>query len=338
LITLRANLAFDSTACRHALRLGATLAIATMAYRVFELPRGYWVPLTALLVLKPEFQDTFARGIGRIGGTLLGAGCATLIERALSPGPVVLAALVLGFVCAGFALVRTSYAIFTVCITGYVVFLLMLAGVPELTVATDRIVYTAAGGLFALFVYGVWPTWTAGEVRPALAGLLEAHSRYVEVLLAGYAEPGRVDLRALADIRNEGRLTRSNVEAIVERMLGEPVATHSLAASTALGLLAAIRRHALAALALHAGLERRPAAPVLGIGELSRQMAESLAALAAALRSSEAPPPLPPLRETQLALNADGNDLVCDETDLMVDSIKTIASLLARDVEVRAAR
>ena len=53
-----------------------TLAIATAIYRILQLPRGDWLPLTALLVLKPEFHDTFIRGISRIAGTLLGGGFA----------------------------------------------------------------------------------------------------------------------------------------------------------------------------------------------------------------------------------------------------------------------
>jgi uncharacterized membrane protein YccC len=330
-ITLRANFTLQSTALRHALRLSATLAIATAIYHILELPRGYWLPLTALLVLKPEFHDTFARGVSRIAGTLVGAGCATIIERTIPLGPHELTALVLGFVWAGYALARTSYALFTVCITGYVVFLLMLAGVPELTAVTFRIVYTAEGGLLALCVYAVWPTWTATEVRPALADLLEAHSRYVEALLEAYAHPARTDLRLLGEIRSAGRLKRSNAEALVERMLIEPAVRHAIPAPIALGLLAAIRRHALAALALHAGLERGVAEPVRGIEQLSREMSESLTVLARALRSGAAPPPLPPLRHTQLALNAT-NDLVSDETDLMVDSLNTIASLLGRRI------
>ena len=329
-LTLKANLTPQSTACRHALRLSVTLAIATAIYRVLELPRGYWLPLTAVLVLKPEFHDTFARGISRIAGTLVGGGFATLIAHTIAPGPHGLTALVLGFVWAGYALVGTSYALFTICITGYVVFLLMLAGVPELTAVTYRVVYTVEGGVLALFIYALWPTWTGTEVRPALAALLEAHSRYVEALLTAYADPRCTDLHAIGDIRAAGRLVRSNAEAIVERMLAEPAARHAIPAPVALGLLAAIRRHALAALALHAGLENGLAQPVPGIEALSGQLALSLTALADAIRSGTAPPPLPPLRQTQLALNTATNDLVRDETDLMVDSLNTIASLLAR--------
>ena len=244
-------------------------------YRLLGLPKGYWVPLTAVLVLKPEFHDTFARGISRIAGTLLGGGVATLITYMVAPGPHGLTALVLCCVWSGYALVRTSYALFTICITGYVVFLLMLAGLPELTAVTYRVEDTIAGGLLALCIYGLWPTWTGTEARGALAALLEAHSRYVEALLVAYADPRHADLQALGEIRAAGRLKRSNAEAIVERMLAEPAARHSIAAPVALGLLAAIRRHALASLALHAGLEGGVAQPVRGIEELSKQMAAS---------------------------------------------------------------
>ena len=66
LITLRANLTLRSTACRHALRLAAVLTLATAGGRALELPRGYWLPLTIALVLKPDFHDTFAFSAGRV--------------------------------------------------------------------------------------------------------------------------------------------------------------------------------------------------------------------------------------------------------------------------------
>ncbi|MEP6917943.1 MAG: FUSC family protein [Acidobacteriota bacterium] len=328
--TLRANLTINSTACRHALRLAVTLAIATAFERVLAVPRGYWVPLTTALVLRPDFHDTFARGAARIAGTLLGAGGATIINQLIHPGPMALTALVLGFVWAGYALVRASYALFTVCITGYVVFLLMLAGIPELSAATYRVVYTIAGGALALGAYAVWPTWAANEVRPALAGILDAHSRFVDALLNAYRDPESANLRRLDEIRSEARLTRSNGEAVVERMLTEPQGRRAMDARVAVGIVAAIRRHALAGLALRAGLERKPRA-VPGIDVLAREMKESLHALAQSVREGTSPPPLPPLRQTQLALAAASDDLVRDETDLMVDSVKTMAELLLRD-------
>ena len=328
LTTLRANLTLRSTACRHALRLAVTVGFATGVYRLLHLSRGYWIPMTALLVLRPEFHDTFARGIARIAGTIIGAALATLIVDVFAPGPAALTLLLLVFVWGCYAFVRMNYTLFTICLTGYVVFILTLSGIAEMTAATTRALYTIEGGALALIVYGLWPTWAAASARGAIGEMLEAHSGYVGALLRGYADPQQIDLGQLAQIRASARLARSNAEAIVERMLAEPASRASIATRATVGLLAALRRHALAALALHAGLERGVREPVRGMGRLGAEMTASLAALAHAVRAGVAPPPLPPLRQTQLALGAT-DALVGEETDLMVDSINTIADLLA---------
>jgi hypothetical protein len=245
-----------------------------------------------------------------------------------APGPPALTLLLLACVWGCYAFFRMNYAIFTSCLTGYIVFILMLSGVAEITAATTRALYTVAGGALALGAYAIWPTWAASTARTALGAMLDAHSTYVGALLSGYADPRRIDLKRLSQIRTEARLERSNAEAIVERMLAEPASRASIAPRAAVGLLAALRRHALAALALHAGLERGVREPVRGMAQLAAEMTASLTALAAAVRSGSAPPRLPPLRQTQLALGATVA-LVDEDTDLMVDSVNTVAALLA---------
>jgi uncharacterized membrane protein YccC len=331
--TLTANLTLRSTACRHALRLGVTLAVATGLYRAASLERGYWLSLTVLLVLKPEFQETFSRGVARVGGTLLGAAFATLITILLAPGPLALAVLVLLFVWLGYALFRASYAVFTVCITGYVVFLVSLAGVPELTAVTERSVDTILGGALALLVYALWPTWESSRVRDLLAALLEAQARYAEALLAAYAETGPPDLTALERVRAPARLARSNAEASVERMLGEPIARHHVDPHLAAGVLAAVRRFALAALALHADLDAGRFEPAPAVGPFAAQVRQASLALADAVRSGRAPAAWPPLRATQLALGTLAGARLTRETDVFVDSLDTMRDLVVRDAE-----
>ena len=336
LITLRANLTRRSTAFRHALRLAAVLTLATAGGRALALPRGYWLPLTIALVLKPDFHDTFAFSIGRVSGTVLGAAGATAIAYLFAPGPIALVVLVLGFVWGAYGFGTANYAAVSICITGYVVFLMTLAGIPEATAATDRIIYTAIAGVLALGAYVAWPTWTATEARPAIAAMLEAQSRYVASLLAAYAGPATPDLTKLDGSRRSARLARSNSEAVVERMLIEPRSRYTMRPRTAVGLVGAVRRNALAALSLHAGLERdvRGALPV--IRELALQVGSSLMTLATAVRQRSGKPALPPLRLTQQALAAASDDAVSDETALIVDSIETMAELLGKDVEDEA--
>ncbi|HQZ38330.1 MAG TPA: FUSC family protein [Vicinamibacterales bacterium] len=330
-VTLRANLTRRSTAYRHALRLAVIVTVAAAGGRVLELPRGYWLPLTVALVLKPDFHDTFAFSIGRVSGTILGAAGATAIAHVFAPSPVVLIVLVLGCVWGAYGFRTANYGAASVCITAYVVFLMTLAGIPQVTAATDRIVYTAIAGVLALCAYVAWPTWAATEARPALAAALEAQSRYVESILAAYASPSKPDLKEFGEIRASARLARSNAEAVVERMLTEPRTRDTMTPRTAGGIVGAIRRNALAALSLHAGLEHDGRGGLPGVQALASQAASSLMTLATAVREHTVPPRFPLLRQAQLALATAANDVVSDETNLIVDSIDTMAELLEKE-------
>jgi uncharacterized membrane protein YccC len=332
--TLRANLTLRSNACRHALRLAVALALAVAVYRLASIPRGYWFAMTTLLVLKPEFRETFVTGCARIVGTLAGAGLATLLVLALGTHHAVLTLLLLVFVWSGYALFRTNYTIFTVCMTGYVVLLLTLAGVTGPTAAWHRVIDTVLGGCLGLLVYAVWPTWESAHVPAMLAALLEALGADARRLFAMYADPANWDPQALRASRDAARLARSNAEASVERMLGEPAAGWRFDPQVAIGILAAGRRYALGALGLHARLDVRPGAPRPGVAALGDQVAASLDALARALRRREPLPPLPRLRDAQLAIETTAPELAA-ETDMMVDSVNTIASLLARPAGLR---
>ena len=77
LATIRANLHLTSTTFRHAVRLAVCVAAATALGREIGFQRAYWMPMTAAIVLKPDFTATFTRGILRIGGTFLGLLAAT---------------------------------------------------------------------------------------------------------------------------------------------------------------------------------------------------------------------------------------------------------------------
>jgi len=74
---LRANLTLRSAACRHAVRLACCFALADALGRTLDLPRGYWVPMTVAIVLKPDVAATFTHGLGRVAGTTVGLVLAT---------------------------------------------------------------------------------------------------------------------------------------------------------------------------------------------------------------------------------------------------------------------
>ena len=325
--TLGANLSFESAAFRHGVRLAVTLVATTVLSDAFSLPRGYWISLTALIVLKPEFQDTFARGVGRVAGTVLGATLATLVEAALHPGHAMLVPLVLACIWSGYAVFRINYVVFSICITGYVVFLLGLAGVNQSVVVTYRILDTALGGAAALIAYALWPTWTGTQVRTALATLLDAHARHTGLLLAAMVDPSRYDPRIFAAVQSAGRLARSNAEAAVDRMLGEPAAVQAIDRTTAVSVLAALRRAALASLALHSALEHDPHRGFPWLAPLASDLPRTLSECAAALRGGTKPS-APSFVLQRPPNGAAAAQAVFGEAEMLADSAATVATAL----------
>jgi uncharacterized membrane protein YccC len=141
-----------NSALSYSLRLAITLGVTTEIYRQLHFASGYWIPMTALLVLKPGVTDTVNRAIARVFGTLAGAILVSFCIAHLNPSPLVLAAFTLLFAWLSYGTLNVNYALFSVFITGYIVFLLSLADVPGPVIAQRRALCTALGGSIALII------------------------------------------------------------------------------------------------------------------------------------------------------------------------------------------
>ena len=355
LTTLRANLTFSSEACRHAVRLAVALALAVGAADLIDLPHHYWLPLTVMIVLKPDFSSTFTRGFNRIAGTLLGAGVVTIAIAELRPGGVGLTILVAIFAFGAYSLIFANYAVYSVCIASLVVTLLAFTGGPAPSTAFDRVVYTVVGSTLALLAYAAWPTWERSALPGRLATHVERASDYGRAVLDAWVNPGAADPDALQQKRLGARLARSNAEAGAARWMAEPVQDGALSKDTVLGLLASMAAYVRGVITLHARLpSSTPARPQLA--PLNADLGIAMHTVAATLRSGTPAGPLPALRKTQLDLAgqlgywragarvegaavpaamtspADGEAeqalVLVTETDLMVNSVDTMGHLL----------
>jgi uncharacterized membrane protein YccC len=141
-----------NSALPYSLLLAITLGVSTEIYRQLQFPSGFWIPMTALLVLKPGVTDTVNRAVARVLGTLAGAILVTFCIAHLNPSPVVLASFTLLFAWLSYGTLNVNYALFSVFITGYIVFLLSLADAPGPVIARRRALCTALGGSIALIV------------------------------------------------------------------------------------------------------------------------------------------------------------------------------------------
>jgi uncharacterized membrane protein YccC len=338
LAILRANLSLDSPALRHGIRLGVTLAVATALYRIIDLPRGYWVPLTIAFVMRPDFGSTFSRGAQRYAGTLIGAIVATGLTALLDPGDWTLAVLVTLFAVGIYSFLFANYLLFTTCMTALIVFFTAFDGVSEWHAVIDRVLDTVIGGALTLAAYAVWPTWEGGRVSGRIADLIEADRRYLAAILDAYVDPSRYDQEAIHGRRLEARRKRTAAEASVQTAQAEP-ASHRGDIDQDLTLLASLRRLADGALGLEAALEDEATrTPRPDLRTLAGDLETSLDQLAAAEREGTRAAPLPQLRAEQEGLTEPDDSIVVEETDRIVNAVNTLGHVLCeRSVTVPGA-
>lgn len=302
--SIRANLTLHSSAFRHALRLSIALALATALYQVFHLPveRGYWIPMTVVLVLRSDFHTTFTRGIARLLGTTLGAVLTTLLVVFLKPSQPVLVAIITIAAYLMYSTLFANYAIFSVAITMAVVFLLSFTTPQTVMTAANRAIDTAIGGVLALLMYALWPTWEQFQVPGNIAKRVETLGHYLDGIMQLYARPSERQTHALDKRHMESRLARSNAIGSVRRSLQEPKA-HRVDAELAEGLLGAADNISRSVLTVEAYLHDNPRRYALPeIATFGQQVDEAMSRLAAALREGQQATALPDLPEALRAL------------------------------------
>ncbi len=326
LAILRANLSLQSPAFRHALRLAFCVALGVGLGRGLGLYRPYWIPMTIALVLKPDFSSTFSRGVLRLAGTYAGLTLTTALFHALSPA-VPLQILFLAaftFLCRCFG--PANYGLLTAAVSGLVVLLIALTGVPPQLVITARALNTTAGGIIALVVYLIWPTWEKTQIPEAMAALLDAYRSYFRALTQvylGHAQPRE----SLDSCRLDGRLARSNMEASLDRYRAEPGASAELL-DRWMSMLASSHRMVHAAMALEAELSANPSGAIpAGFARFFEDVDLTLELLATVLRNGRHENGFPDLREDHNRLFQSGGssfDLMTTETDRITNSLNTL--------------
>jgi hypothetical protein len=157
------------SAVPYSIRLAVTLMVSTEIYRHFAFANGYWIPMTALLVLRPGLSDTASRAIARTIGTLAGAVLASFFLAHMAPAPATLAFLTLFFAWFSYSLNNVNYGLFTLCLTAYIVCLLALNKLPGKDVAYHRAVSTLIGGGLALTVRLLVIRYRQKHSTPAIA-------------------------------------------------------------------------------------------------------------------------------------------------------------------------
>jgi hypothetical protein len=150
------NLTFRSSIFRYALLLALTGLAAQGIAELVHFPNAYWIPMTALIIMKPDLLMTSARSIARIGGTLAGAALATLLAITLRPDGILLSLLIVGSMYLAYAMQNVNYALYVIPLTAYIAFILAVGKTPERSTAEHRVVATAIAGAVAMLIHSLY--------------------------------------------------------------------------------------------------------------------------------------------------------------------------------------
>jgi uncharacterized membrane protein YccC len=83
----------------YALRTGAAAGFATAIWQYWHIDRGWWIAVSAVVVIQPDRRATLAKSLARVLGTTIGAVTATLAALCL-PFNALTAAVVVGLTVA----------------------------------------------------------------------------------------------------------------------------------------------------------------------------------------------------------------------------------------------
>ncbi|WNI31016.1 FUSC family protein [Streptomyces sp. ITFR-6] len=287
--SMRRELHPGSPILRHAIRVSAVAAGGYLLGTALPYGHGYWAPMTAVMVMRPEFSRTYERSVARFGGTVVGVLVATLIVQGAHPG-VGLSA-VLAVVCAllMYLLMRTGYAVGQACVSAYVVFLLGMAGDDWSQTVLERLVLTFGGGLLAMISYAVYPAWETPRLRNRLGDWLKEDGRYAASVVDQYADPadrGHDDVREALLRTRAARVAWQEAVATAQH---EPVRHRGLSHAAAGDTQHALSQLGRVAMLMEAHLPEGGATPVPEAGPLAEALRRATDQGAKAVRERRVP-------------------------------------------------
>ena len=217
---LLANLDRGSVVARHALRFALVTSVAVMVFWVFPKPFGYWVPLTATVVLKPYAGMTLARAVQRAVGTVAGI-LLGLILMPFLPSSSLQFLVVMIFFFAMMAVLPFNYGLAIAFLSaGLIPFEHVLTPEIQVAIGTDRLLATAIGATLALIGgHVLWPTFERRELPDLLRASTETMAAYADAVIGrAQGDLAAADMQAE---RQRAGLALTNLQVAVQRSLTE---------------------------------------------------------------------------------------------------------------------
>lgn len=218
---LTENFNLNSAIFKHSLRLALVVMIGFAIGTYFSLQNTYWIMLTIIVIMRPNYGLTKQRSKQRIIGTLIGGAIATAIVLIIQ-NTTVYAILAITSLVLAFSMVQRNYKTSATFITISVVFIYALLTPDVISVIQFRIIDTVIGaGLAAVGNLILWPSWEFLGIKTILGASLKANREYLLAIQKYYQEKGSLPTSYKLS-RKAAFLATGNLSMAFQRMTQEP--------------------------------------------------------------------------------------------------------------------
>ncbi len=173
-----------SVGFRHAMRLTVAVGTAEAIVLAFSIERGYWIVLTVVMVVRPDFSTTLVRGILRVLGTAAAVVVSGTVFTLTHDPQWLMGILVLLFAPLAMRWMTANYA-FVSFAMGITVLLLIEGGEPNGATIWLRLENTLIGALIGLAAYVLWPRWNGDNVRALLLTVVDSQQHWTGLVVQG---------------------------------------------------------------------------------------------------------------------------------------------------------
>ena len=113
ILSISALMRPDSVVLQHALRIGLVTTVAVFVTSMLRLNHGYWVTLTAVVIMQPYGSATRQKAFQRVAGTIIGAAVAAVLS-AIFGGTGVIVVLIFLFTALCVSLLPLNYGAYAI--------------------------------------------------------------------------------------------------------------------------------------------------------------------------------------------------------------------------------
>lgn len=243
----------NRVAVLHAIRMGLGVGVAVLIAELFALPRGHWVGLVVLFVLRPGVADTSSRIMGRAVGTALGLMLALPLSILLQEFPFLqswAAVLTAGATIYTFS---TSYFWFSTSVSAFVCLVMSFSGDSYYELAAARTLDFSIGLAVVAAVSRLAPRWEGQQTGAFLAKAVSSQIDYLTLAFERLA--GHDVLEATTRAESVGLKARLASQASLRKIELEPTTRGGRWRTHGRDVQRALEAMGHASLLLHAALD-----------------------------------------------------------------------------------